>query len=147
MRSRRDTINALIEATEYCDSEIVLNIDHIRDLFNDAVGQLKDVSKVVIDNRKLRTHIRQLKAENANLRKKEQPTLPTHYAGYDLQQLAFTAELLRKADVTPEDLKDAYQLAHKVHQLITEEQQAILDDTFRRATEQLSNQLNNETIN
>lgn len=70
MRTRNQAIEDLIEATEYRDTEIILNIDHIRDLFNDAIGHLKDASKVVRDNQRLRRHIRQLKADNARLQAK-----------------------------------------------------------------------------
>lgn len=70
MRTRHQIIDDLIEATEYHDTEIILNIDHIRDLFSDAIGHLKDASKVVRDNQRLRRHIRQLKADVARLQAK-----------------------------------------------------------------------------
>ena len=65
MRTRNQIIDDLIEATEYRDTEIILNIEHIRDLFNDAIGHLKDASRVVRDNQRLRRHIQQLKSDNA----------------------------------------------------------------------------------
>ena len=67
MRTRRQTIEDLIEASDFKDSEIVLNIDFIRDLINDAVGQLKDATKIIADNKRHRTHIKQLKTANAEL--------------------------------------------------------------------------------
>lgn len=65
MRTRHQIIDDLIEATEYHDTEIILNIDHIRDLLNDAIGHLKDASKVVRDNQRMRRNIQQLKSDNA----------------------------------------------------------------------------------
>lgn len=67
MRTRKQTINDLIEASDFKDSEIVLNTDFIRGLFNDAVGQLKDTTKIVADNKRHRAHIKQLEAQNAQL--------------------------------------------------------------------------------
>lgn len=80
MRTRKQTIEDLIEASDFKDSEIVLNISFIRDLFNDAVGQLKDATKIVAANKRHRAHIQQLKADNARLREKDTPKPCEHKA-------------------------------------------------------------------
>ena len=62
MRTRKQLINDLIDASDFKDSEIVLNSGFIRDLFNDAVGQLKDATKIAADNKRHLEHIKKLKA-------------------------------------------------------------------------------------
>lgn len=87
MRTRKQTINDLIEASDFKDSEIALNSDFIRDLFNDAVGQLKDATKIVADNKRHRAHIKKLKA--------------------NIQQLEeYISDLLEKVDQFEEDIKN-----------------------------------------
>ena len=61
MRTRNQTITALIDAQDFTDKEVVLNIGYIRDIFNDALGQLKDAAKIAADNKRHRAHIKQLK--------------------------------------------------------------------------------------
>jgi len=67
MRTRKQLINDLIDASDFKDSEIVLNSSFIRDLFNDAVGHLKDATKIAAENKRHRENIKLLKAKNTEL--------------------------------------------------------------------------------
>lgn len=62
MRTRAQTIKDLSEAQDFTDSEIAINSTYVRDLFDDALGHVKDAAKIVAENRRQREHIRQLKA-------------------------------------------------------------------------------------
>jgi hypothetical protein len=59
--TRKQLIDALDEVTDYKDTEIVLNIDYVRSLISESVGQLKSTTRVVRDNERLRRRIRQMK--------------------------------------------------------------------------------------
>ena len=59
--TRKQLIDALDEVTDYKDTEIMLNIDYVRGLISESVGQLKSATRVVHDNERLRRRIRQMK--------------------------------------------------------------------------------------
>lgn len=60
MRSRKEIINDLIELSDLSDATLVMNLTHVRGLMLDAIGHLKDITKIVVENRRHRTHIQQL---------------------------------------------------------------------------------------
>ena len=59
--TRKQLIDALDKVTDYKDTEIMLNIDYVRSLISESVGQLKSTTRVVHDNERLRRRIRQMK--------------------------------------------------------------------------------------
>lgn len=59
--TRKQLIDALDEVTDYKDTEIMFNIDYVRSLISESVGQLKSTTRVVHDNERLRRRIRQMK--------------------------------------------------------------------------------------
>ena len=59
--TRKQRIDALEEVTDYKDTEIMLNIDYVRSLISESVGQLKSTTRGVHDNERLRRRIRQMK--------------------------------------------------------------------------------------
>lgn len=58
MRTRGELIHTLIDIQDFSDHEIAINARTIRTLLGDAIGHLKDATKISADNRRLRLKLK-----------------------------------------------------------------------------------------
>lgn len=68
MKNRKETIHDLDDISEMTDHEITINADFIRQTAQGAISHIKEASKLVFENHRQKTHIRQLQMQIEKLK-------------------------------------------------------------------------------